>query len=276
MVDLNFAQGRGLRVSAGPGNASVNLSPGAGVHRLAVTVTVATVGLAEGLPIQLSGELYAELNDANRWLGPLQPKQLATRGFQATEQLTCALSDGQLQVIEDIRDGRDLPLRLHLDAVLLQPVDGLYSLVQAQEPAFVQAEAWARQLEGLGAAVVMEVLVPLPLDGSELRKAVSRIREAKGHIVDGKYEEAIIKARSALDYVKEVVPSDSSAPQKKAKERTQAQRWSVLVDSLYSLASGANHDDEVTADFVWSRDDAIMIVAAVAGLLGRLAPDTQK
>jgi len=270
MVDLNFSHGHTLRVSVGPGAATVNLSPGTGVHRLAVTVTVASVGLAEGLPIQLSGDLHMELNNANRWLGPLHIKQVATRGFTCTEQLTCGLSDSQLQVLEALRDGRDLPLRLHLDAVLLYPVDGLYPVVQGQEVALVPAEAWARQLESLGTAVVTEVLVPLPIDGSELRRAVSRIREAKGHITDGKYEEAVIKSRAALDYVREVVPADSSAQKTVAKQRTQAQRWRVLIDDLYSLTSGANHDDEVTKDFVWSRDDAVMIVGTVAGLLGRL------
>lgn len=90
-VDLNFAHGHALQVSAGSGTATVNLTPGTGAHCLAVTVTLILVGLAEGLPIQLSGELYMELNDAHRWLGPLHLKQVATRSFQITEQLICSL-----------------------------------------------------------------------------------------------------------------------------------------------------------------------------------------
>lgn len=271
MAEFNFAHGHTLRVSLGPnGNATVNLTPGAGLHRLAVTVTVTSIGLPEGLPIQLSGDLYMELTGAHRWLGPVHIKQLPTHGFETTEQLTCGLSDSQLRGIEALRDGRDLPLRLHLDAVLLHSVDDLYPVISAQEAGTVPAEAWARQLESLGAAVVTEVLVPLPLDGSELRRAVGRIREAKGHITDGKYEEAVIKARAALDFVRTRVPHDEAAYKVKPRERTQAQRWSVLVDDLYSLASGANHDDPVTDTFTWNRDDAVMIVSAVAGLLGRL------
>jgi len=86
--------------------------------------------------------------------------------------------------------------------------------------------------------------------------------------MDGKFEEAVIKARAALEYVREVVPTE--AQNAVARQRTQAQRWRVLIDDLYSLASGASHDDEVTKDFAWSRDDAIMIVGTVAGLLGML------
>ena len=213
-----------------------------------------------------------ELTGAHRWLGPLHLKQLPTREFQTDEQLTCGLSDSQLRGIEALRDGRDLPLRLHLDAVLLHSVDELYPVIRAQEAGTVPAEAWARQLESLGAAVVVEVLVPLPLDGSELHRAVGRIREARGHITDGKYEEAVIKARAALGYVRTLVPHDDVAYKVKSRERTQAQRWSVLIDDLYSLASGANHDDPVTEHFTWSRDDAVMIVSAVAGPLGPQTP----
>jgi hypothetical protein len=229
-----------------------------------------TVGLPNDLPIQVQGDLYFELNNASRWLGPIVPKLVTTRSFTCSEQLACGVSDSQLRGIEALRKGRDFSLRFHLDAVLLRHVDGLYPLKQDQLLAHVPAEAWARQLEGLGAAVTLELLVPLPLDGSELRRAVERIREAKGHIMDGKYEEAVIKARGALDYVREAVPADSSASSTKPRERAQAQRWHVLIDDLYSLASGANHDDAVTADFVWTREDAIMILGAVAGLLGRL------
>lgn len=85
-------------------------------------------------------------------------------------------------------------------------------------------------------------------------------------------EEALsrFKARLALDYVRQLVPLDQPSPGTKAKGRTQAQRWRTFIDDLYSLASGASHDDPVTEDFTWSRDDAVMIVAAVAGLLVRL------
>lgn len=105
MVDLNFSQGHALRVSAGQGSATVGLTPGAGVHRLAVTVTITSVGLADELPIQLGGELYAELPNARPWLGPLHVKPAVTRGFEYPEQLTCSLSDSQLWALEALRIG---------------------------------------------------------------------------------------------------------------------------------------------------------------------------
>ncbi|MCA1603297.1 MAG: hypothetical protein LC776_17210 [Acidobacteria bacterium] len=71
--------------------------------------------------------------------------------------------------------------------------------------------------------------------------------------------------------MREVVPPDTPPPGTKPKQRTQAQRWRVFIDNLYSLASGASHDDAVTEDFTWSREDAVAIVGSAAGLLGRLA-----
>lgn len=122
----------------------------------------------------------------------------------------------------------------------------------------------------MGAAVVVEVLIPIPLDGSVRRRAAERVREAKSLIADGKHEEAVVKARLALDPVREITKPNVPLQTIKAQDRTQLQRWSIVVESLYSLASGAGHDDAVTEDFTWSRADAVAVLSATAGLLRRL------
>ena len=126
MVDLQFSQAAALRVSGGTGAANVYLTAGAGVHRLDVGVTVGSRGLPEGVPIQLSGGQYVAFSDATRWIGPLEPTFIVTRDIDCHERLTCSVSDQQLRVIEDIRAGRDLQLRLDLAGLLVHPVDGLY------------------------------------------------------------------------------------------------------------------------------------------------------
>jgi hypothetical protein len=47
------------------------------------------------------------------------------------------------------------------------------------------------------------------------------------------------------------------------------QRYAVLRDALHALASGAHHDDVVTASFRYSRSDATAVVACVAALVRR-------
>jgi hypothetical protein len=48
-----------------------------------------------------------------------------------------------------------------------------------------------------------------------------------------------------------------------------AQRFAALRNAVHSLASGAHHDDAVTADFRYGRQDASAIIACVAALLQR-------
>jgi hypothetical protein len=55
-------------------------------------------------------------------------------------------------------------------------------------------------------------------------------------------------------------------------ERDQPERWALMVEDLFSLLSGASHDDPGTTEFFeWSRADAVALVAFASGLLGRLA-----
>lgn len=62
----------------------------------------------------------------------------------------------------------------------------------------------------------------------------------------------------------------SGAVNKKADDRTQEERWAVLVQSAYALFSGAPHDDEGSSEhFTWTRADAVAAVATAAGLLAR-------
>jgi len=48
----------------------------------------------------------------------------------------------------------------------------------------------------------------------------------------------------------------------------------VVIDDVFSLLSGAVHDDAgVTENFTWSRADAVALTAAVGGLLRRIADE---
>jgi hypothetical protein len=272
VTDFDFMDGRRLRIDAARGHANVTLAAGAGVHRLSLAVTFTSRGLPPGLPVQFTGDLYLDLHDAHQWIAPLHALQVPVREFEVPYQLTAGITDNQLLAIEKLRAGRDLNLAFHLTAVLLHPLDGIWPVKEAEEHVTVQSGTWARQLDGLGTAAFTEVLVPLPFDAGEMRKAADRLRQARTHTADGDYEDAVRTARLALDYVRRTVPHDPKAFSVNPRQRTLEQRWDVLTEALFSVASGANHDDEVTNDFTYSRDDAVMIIAAIAGLLGRLQP----
>jgi hypothetical protein len=270
VTDFDFMNGRRLRIDAGRSNANVTLAAGTGIHRLSLAVTFTSRNLPSGMPVQFTGDLYLDLHDAHQWIGPLHAIQVPVRELEAPCQLTAGVTDHQLLVIEKIRAGRDLSLAFHLTAVLLHPLDDIWPVNQAEEHIAVQAGNWARQLDGLGTAAFTEVLVPLPFDAGEMRQAADRLRQARAHVADGNYEDAVRTARLALDYVRRIVPHDPKVFSVASRQRTLDQRWDVLTEALFSIASGANHDDEVTKDFTYGRDDAVMIIAAIAGLLGRL------
>jgi len=54
-------------------------------------------------------------------------------------------------------------------------------------------------------------------------------------------------------------------------ERTKEQRWAAVYHDLKSVASAAHHDDPVTSGFVWSLEDAEMMIAATSSLLAGYA-----
>lgn len=99
-----------------------------------------------------------------------------------------------------------------------------------------------------------------------------RLREAKDLIRSGNYEEAVGKARLALDAVREACDTVNVVRNlPSAQQRSQEQRCAMLIQSAYQLFSGAQHDDsETTEHFTWTRADAVAAVATAAGLLARL------
>jgi hypothetical protein len=113
-------------------------------------------------------------------------------------------------------------------------------------------------------------MVPLPLgDPDSLRaQAGRRLQSAVRALADGRAEDAVRDARLALDLYDRLDPPaayDNRAP----RQRDLAQRFAVLRNAVHSLASGAHHDDAVTANFRYDRRDASAIVSCVAALLQR-------
>jgi hypothetical protein len=133
---------------------------------------------------------------------------------------------------------------------------------------------WSTALEQLGAGAYVDVLVPIT-DVEERALAARRLREAKVLIRNRDFEGAVGKARSTLDAVRPACNTEvlyNQALSKKAKDRTQEERWAMLIQSAYALFSGAPHDDEGTTEhFQWTRADAVAAAATSAGLLARLA-----
>jgi hypothetical protein len=103
---------------------------------------------------------------------------------------------------------------------------------------------WLKAWEQAQAGAYMEVLVPLPGD-VEYAKAVERIREARGLIHGDKAEDAVSKARLAIEPVRRAYKTAAAAARALKKEnkrdRDKDERWALLVENLFDLTSGAVH-----------------------------------
>lgn len=139
----------------------------------------------------------------------------------------------------------------------------------------VRRSIWVDDAERLGALVTVPLLVPLPLgDPESLRaKAGHRLQSAVRAWADGRVDDAVRDARLALDFYDRINPPATNDKQP-PRQRDLAQRFAALRSAVHSLASGAHHNDAVTADFRYDRSDACAIVACVAALLQRV--DGQK
>ncbi|SEG94232.1 hypothetical protein SAMN04489712_14419 [Thermomonospora echinospora] len=189
----------------------------------------------------------------------------------SSQPFTTFISDEQLRIMERLRwHGEALLLLVNLS--LTRPdANGRLLTGTGTLNAMVQPGDWFRELERVDAASYVELLVPVTEDHARAT-AVRRIRDARGMLREGKNEPAIVSARAALEQVKntpEVKALSKSAKAKNSRDRTQDERWAMVVEDVYSLACGAAHDDETTESFVYSRQDAEVIIVAIAGLVAR-------
>lgn len=188
-------------------------------------------------------------------------------------ELTGFISDEQLRVVEDLRAGGDLwfALSLNVWTVCGDPV-ALTAHTGSVDFSILAGE-WGAQLERVDAGTFVELLVPMP-QASTYAIAVRRLQRARELLRDNQVDAALGEARKALEPALEAARDGGLAKAARAKPATQRlldERFAVLVEDMFSLLSGAAHDDEVTKDFRYSRAEATTLIATTAGLLNRLA-----
>ncbi|MFF4874332.1 hypothetical protein [Streptomyces sp. NPDC000961] len=253
----------------------VNFNMGWDVHRLALSFEVTAHGnYTVDAPFLVSGRLWAfDAPGPASWIGILAPAgPIALKPFATTLTMETTITETQLRGLEKARAGADLNLTAELTVTGLAETEH-WPTTGSQERVRIPHATWSNAITQLDAGAFVDVLVPLT--EVEVRAtAARRIREAKTAIRDGRYEHAVSLARAALDPVREICNTQkvySRAADKKAPERDQEERWAMLIQSAFSLFSGAPHDDTGTTEhFTWTRADAIAAVATAAGLLARL------
>ena len=280
--DLRFETGS-LIVMFG----DMRLIAGVGQHQLVLPLCHSASWLEQesntSSAVLISARVYA-VNTGMRWLGEAASRIVGARGFELSDDLVLSVSDSQLLALDADRRGDSLRLTVDIRATLLQAAPGIHAVATTQVDLSMQSETWLRNLDQIGTELGITIRVPSPLTdpgagpppsglgdatvGSRAQVA-ARLRRARSEIADGQYENSVAICRLALDGLRLLIPPTPSATSVKPRDRTQAQRWAALNEDLYSLLSGAHHDDSLTRVFSWTRADAEAVLGIVSSLAMR-------
>jgi hypothetical protein len=284
---MKFEDGTLLRLRAPePGGVvGVSLMPGLGAHRLAVRFEVERGAVANGVnQATFAGELRAA--DGMGWIGSFLPVAVPLRikAEVSSVDLVVPVTSSQVLALEKHRNGRDLAVTFDVEGTLPQSTQ--YPFAHIQETRKLPASDWEGQIEQLGLAVSFTVTVPLPMNGGRLAAAAGHLRAADRQSTAGEYPDAIRETRLAVSEMRalNVWPKDG-VKKRDAQDQedrygilldrltAQADAYAVLVQALFSQASGPQHNDGAIGTASWVRSDAIALNGMVASLLHRLAEE---
>ena len=155
----------------------------------------------------------------------------------------------------------DVELQVDLVTTFLGLVASEYPTHDTQFVHRITGRRWLELLDHAGKAIGITVRVPSPLTGADggrrannaaepsLARAIQRLREARLALRDGDISNFIKLCRQVLENTALLDRPDDADPVRKKtpKTRTQRERWSALHHDLFSLASGASHDDAVAS-----------------------------
>lgn len=266
-----------LDIVCGPGKLKLQISssdlalvPGLGAHQLRIPIEVEGEGLAENSPVSLTGMLWLDGNGPCYLAAWTTEEQVALRTFPVPHKLVASLTDEQLAAIERHRNGKEIAFRIDVNASI-SGVPNAWPTGTVQGTQRIPTSRWLQQLESVGAAASLTIVVPAPLAEGDRSQMGFRMREARAAIDDGRYEDAVASARMALETARrreELVP-EKSYKETAPKLRSVHERWSALHHAVWGLACVAPHDDPVTVGATWTRADAFAVVATTAALIAR-------
>ncbi len=119
----------------------------------------------------------------------------------APMEMTGFMSHDQLRVLEELRDGGDMEISMDFEILCLAEDPVRLDARKTQEVFWRSPGEWSEAVARIDAGTFVELLIPLTRDPG-FATAAGRLRDARDDIRDGQYEEAVKKARAALEPVK--------------------------------------------------------------------------
>lgn len=185
---------------------------------------------------------------------------------QRSATVEFALDSTELSALEDLRAGRDLEFKLSLVGTASGgDHPGITGRVEVSCP--VSSEAWARVLlHGRSHRnLVLIAPIPSPTDSERLRRADGFLSEAQLAMRDGRFDDAVFEVRKGI----EALAIHERTGPSSARLRTVDERVAALAASMFSIGSASGHPEDPNADYQWTREDALLAVAVLIGLIRR-------
>src|SRR5262249_47369551 len=145
--------------------------------------------------------------------------------------------------------------------------DGKLQDITGSHDVPLSAPAWHRVLEQCGFADVYSWV----LRASDLGVVAPLLRDARKAVDEGRPNDAVGGARRVIERLWRGAGGKSLVSGVPPTKRDKEQRVLGVADALYSLASAAGHDDEVTSLIEFNREDAKAILGCVIALASREA-----
>ncbi|MFF7603239.1 hypothetical protein [Streptomyces mirabilis] len=243
----------------------IGLTAGFDVHRLTVSPELLPSGLDGPALCEIEADISVAGPDG-RWLATAASTRVGLNNHNTMSvRLSFPLTNQQLLSLEEHRAGQDLLLELNVRAFL--PL----GFAESREQFRVPASVWQTELERLGTSFGFALAIPLPASDGAQRDAAGYLQDARRLLHDGEFDKAIGSARQAMERILAVADWPSISKNDDLFQRSQAQRWRAIYKTAFDQASGAEHADEVTKDFTYSRREAEALIG-IAGSLLRAVP----
>jgi len=189
-------------------------------------------------------------------------------------ELWLPLIGEQIEALERRRAG--LPLEFHVNLTLQIHYNAAIHSGRTDARFHVNESDWAQILRQVGYLDRLIVAVDLPLETPEqMRKAVQYVRSAHQHLIAGRYSDAIGVCRLAMESLHPL--TDDAKPKairavfaesKEAREKmTLGQRAELVRQAVHHFTCPAHHEEPGKAAEVYSRQDALFILTAAAGVV---------
>ena len=185
------------------------------------------------------------------------------------------LAGEQLEALERLRAGGPLTFQFHVSLQLRQDSEVVTrSQVLRLD---VDITQWATVLKEIGYLDLLVVAVKLPIDAPDtFRHAKTELREAHKDLLAGRYDTTVMRCRRAMESVGTQVSDDAGqgrirkafAESKSSREAmTKFDRAELVRGAIANYSNLAHHMDGDGAPECFSRQDALFVLTAAAGVI---------